>query len=264
MNLLRRFPVPLHPAKVRLFLLGLSLSSLLQLPVVLGDTENGGKGDVLEAMRLEMVRTQIEARGVQDERVLGAMRKVPRHEFVPPVEKLLAYADTPLPIGHGQTISQPYIVALMTELLKPEPTDKIYELGTGSGYQAAVLGELVREVYTIEIVEPLYQEARERLRKLGYTNVHVRLGDGTKGWPEAAPFDKMMVTAAGLKIPDALIRQLKEGGRIVMPVGDIEQVLVVGEKRGNVLKTYETIPVRFVPLVEENPQGAGPQAEPSN
>lgn len=198
-----------------------------------------------------MVDTQISARGIKDPRVLEALRKVPRHEFVPTAEKLLAYSDNPLPIGHGQTISQPYIVALMTELLQIKPTDKVYEVGTGSGYQAAVLSELAQEVYTVEIVEPLYEQAKSRLEKLGYKNVHVRLEDGTKGWPEAGPFDKMMVTAAGLKIPDELIQQLKEGGRLVMPVGDRdEQVLIVGEKHGPLLKTTESIAVRFVPLVE--------------
>lgn len=211
-----------------------------------------GEEDILSEMRLKMVDTQIAARGIQDEQVLAAMRKVPRHEFVPTMEKLLAYSDGPLPIGYGQTISQPYIVALMTELLQVQPMDKIFEVGTGSGYQAAVLAEVAKTVFTVEIVEPLYEQAKARLGKLGYQNVHVRLGDGTKGWPEEAPFDKMIVTAAGLKIPDTLIQQLKDGGKIVMPVGEIEQVLVVGEKRGNVLKTYESIPVRFVPLVEED------------
>lgn len=209
--------------------------------------------DIFSRMRLKMVETQIVGRGIQDPQVLAALRKVPRHEFVPTVEKLLAYSDGPLPIGHGQTISQPYIVALMTELLHLEPEDKVFEVGTGSGYQAAILAEIAKEVYTVEILEPLYEQAEERLKKLGYRNVHLRLGDGTKGWPEASPFDKMMVTAAGLKIPDALIQQLKEGGRIVMPVGEREQVLVVGEKRKQALKVYESIPVRFVPLVEEKP-----------
>lgn len=214
---------------------------------------SGEEKDFFSKMRLKMVETQIAARGIRDERVLAAMRKVPRHEFVPAAEKLLAYSDGPLPIGRGQTISQPYIVALMTELLEIQPADKILEVGTGSGYQAAVLGEIAKEVYTVEIVEPLYEQAKARLEKLGYSNVHVRSGDGTKGWPEEAPFDKMTVTAAGLKIPDTLIEQLKEGGRIVMPVGETEQVLVVGEKRSHVLKTYESIPVRFVPLVEDRP-----------
>jgi len=197
------------------------------------------------------VQTQIAARGIQDERVLAALGKVPRHEFVPESEKPLAYSDGPLPVGHGQTISQPYVVALMTELLEPKPDDRVYEVGTGSGYQAAVLAELVKEVYTVEIVEPLYQEAKALLGQLGYRNVHVRLGDGTKGWPEASPFDKIIVTAGGLKIPEALIQQLKDGGRMVMPVGGSkDQVLVVGIKQGNHLKMFRSIQVRFVPLVE--------------
>lgn len=203
-----------------------------------------------ERMRHEMVETQIRARGIKDERVLEAMRKVPRHEFVPTVEKLLAYSDGPLPIGYAQTISQPYIVALMTELLEVKPTDRILEVGTGSGYQAAVLGEIASEVYTIEILGPLYEQAEKRLEKRGYHNVHVRLGDGTKGWPEASPFDKIMVTAAGLKIPEALVQQLKEGGRMIIPVGEKEQVLMVGVKQKGTLVTFESIPVRFVPLVE--------------
>lgn len=225
----------------------------LKIPLGLGDAGVREEKDFFPLMRQKMVESQIMARGIQDERVLRAIGKVPRHEFVPASVKLLAYSDGPLPIGYGQTISQPYIVALMTELLQVKPEDKVFEVGTGSGYQAAVLAEIAREVYTIEIVEPLYEQAKARLEKLGYQNVHLRAGDGTKGWPEAAPFDKMMVTAAGLKIPNTLIEQLKEGGRLVMPVGEREQVLVVGEKRGNVLKTYESIPVRFVPLVEEGP-----------
>ncbi len=205
-------------------------------------------------MRQKMVDSQIAGRGIKDPRVLEALRKVPRHEFVLPAEKFLAYEDSPLPIGHGQTISQPFIVGLMTELLEPEPEDRVYELGTGSGYQAAVLAELVKDVYTVEIVEPLYREAKARLERLGYRNVQVRYGDGSKGWPEEAPFDKMIVTAAGIKIPEALITQLKEGGRIVMPVGEPqEQVLVVGIKENNALKTFQSIPVRFVPLVGEPP-----------
>jgi len=231
--------------------LGFLIGSLCGYPLT-GSGQPDSKDAPFEAMRHEMVDSQILARGVKDERVLQAMRKVPRHDFVPIIEKLAAYSDSPLPIGHGQTISQPYIVALMTELLQVEPADKVLEVGTGSGYQAAILAEVAKEVYTIEIVEPLYQTAKAKLEKFGYKNVHVRLGDGTKGWPEAAPFDKMMVTAAGLKIPDALIEQLKEGGKIVMPVGETEQMLVVGEKRNNVLKTSEKIPVRFVPLVDEN------------
>lgn len=207
--------------------------------------------DAFSLMRRRMVETQLRDRGIKDERVLAAMQKVPRHEFVPAPAKLLAYSDGPLSIGHNQTISQPYIVALMTQELELDPADKVLEVGTGSGYQAAVLGEIAQEVYSIEILEPLYEQAKTRLEKMGYRNIYLRQGDGTKGWPEAAPFDKMIVTAAGLKIPESLVRQLREGGRIVMPVGERDQVLVVGVKQGNALKTYESIPVRFVPLVEE-------------
>lgn len=208
------------------------------------------EGDLYSRMRQKMVETQIRARNIRNERVLRAMRKVPRHEFVPNATLMLSYSDGALPIGYGQTISQPYIVALMTELLDPRPKDKVLEIGTGSGYQAAILSEIVKEVYTIEIVKPLYEIAKTRLEQMGYSNIHVRQGDGTKGWPEAAPFDKIIVTAAGLKIPPALIQQLKEGGKMVMPVGGDEQILVIGERRGAKLKTSESIPVRFVPLVE--------------
>lgn len=233
--------------------LGLCLAGGIPLEAWAGseNLEGNRLSEVFTRMRHEMVETQIRARGIVDDQVLRAMRHVPRHEFVPALGKLLAYSDAPLSIGHGQTISQPYIVALMTELLKLQPTDKVFEVGTGSGYQAAVLGEMATEVYTIEILEPLYEEAKARLAKLGYSNVHVLLGDGTKGWPEAAPFDKIIVTAAGLKIPNTLIDQLKEGGRLVMPVGEFEQTLIVGEKKKGLLHTTETIPVRFVPLIEE-------------
>ena len=210
--------------------------------------------ELFAPMRLRMVEDQIHTRGVRDERTLKVLRKVPRHEFIPDEEKPKAYSDGPLAIGYGQTISQPDIVGLMTELLQVRPTDKVLEIGTGSGYQAAVLAELAGELYTIEIVEPLYERTKQIFEKSGYRSIHIRLGDGTKGWPEAAPFDRIMVTAAGLKIPDSLIQQLKEGGRVVMPVGETEQILIVGEKRNHVLKIQESIPVRFVPLIEK-PQG---------
>jgi len=181
------------------------------------------------------------------------MAKVPRHLFVPEAVRAEAYEDHPLPIGYGQTISQPYIVAYMTELLEPRPADKALEVGTGSGYQAAVLGELVKEVYTIEIVEPLGLRARETLRNLGYTNVHVRIGDGYKGWPEAAPFDCIIVTCAPDHVPPPLIEQLREGGRMVIPVGGFlgGQQLVLLKKEGGELIRKATLPVVFVPMTGE-------------
>jgi len=205
--------------------------------------------DRLDRLRNRMVEEQIVARGVKDERVLAAMRKVPRHLFVP--ENLIpeAYDDTPLPIGHGQTISQPYIVALMTELLQLSGDEKVLEVGTGSGYQAAILGELAKEVYTIEIVEPLAKQAAERLRELGYTNVHVRHGDGYDGWPEQAPFDGIIVTAAPERIPKPLLDQLKPGGRLVIPVGAWSQdLLVVSKSPDGKITRRVVIPVRFVPM----------------
>jgi protein-L-isoaspartate(D-aspartate) O-methyltransferase len=202
------------------------------------------------AMRTEMVATQIEKRGVTDPRVTHVMRTVPRHEFVPPESRSAAYSDGPLPIGHGQTISQPYIVAVMTEALKPQPADRILEVGTGSGYQAAVLSPLVRDVYTIEIVEPLAKRAAETLERLGCDNVHVRAGDGYRGWPEAVPFDAIIVTCAPDAVPQALVDQLREGGRMVIPVGPEGgvQELVLLEKRGGKLDQTNLLPVRFVPM----------------
>lgn len=202
--------------------------------------------------RDRMVREQIEARGVKDPRVLEAMRAVPRHEFVPPVAEPQAYEDHPLPIGKGQTISQPYIVALMTELLAPQKEDRVLEVGTGSGYQAAVLSGLVKQVYTIELIEELAASARQRLRRLGYKNVEVRRGDGYAGWPEQAPFDKIIVTAAPESVPPALEAQLKPGGRLVIPAGPrFGQELLVVEKdlRGR-MKSRSVIPVMFVPMVK--------------
>jgi protein-L-isoaspartate(D-aspartate) O-methyltransferase len=201
-------------------------------------------------MRSEMVATQIEKRGVTDPRVTHVMRTVPRHEFVPPESRAAAYSDGPLPIGHGQTISQPYIVALMTGALQPQPTDRILEIGTGSGYQAAVLSPLVREVHTIEIVEPLAKRAAETLERLGYANVHVRAGDGYLGWPEAAPFDAIIVTCAPDAVPEALVDQLREGGRMVIPVGPeggVQELVLIEKREGAVVRT-NLLPVRFVPM----------------
>jgi protein-L-isoaspartate(D-aspartate) O-methyltransferase len=200
--------------------------------------------------RADMVRTQIAARGVADPAVLAAMRMVPRHLFVPEEQVPHAYEDRPLTIGHGQTISQPYIVALMTELARPGPDSKVLEIGAGSGYQAAVLAEIVDRVYTIEIVEPLSRWARERLTLAGYTNAIVRHADGYHGWEEHAPFDAIVVTAAAPHIPPPLIAQLKDGGRMVIPVGSRfrTQQLVLVEKHGDRITTRNLLPVRFVPF----------------
>src|SRR5512139_62433 len=193
-------------------------------------SESNPKGD-FKAMREKMVETQIKARGVKDPRVLAALLKVERHRFVP--EKYLdsAYSDQPLPIGEGQTISQPYIVGLMTELLELKGNEKVLEIGTGSGYQAAILAELAKEVYTIEIIESLASAAEKRLSELGYQNVRLKAGDGYLGWPDAAPFDAIIVTAAPDHIPKPLIEQLKEGGRMVVPVGTHAQELIKIVKR---------------------------------
>ena len=201
--------------------------------------------------RMDMVRSQIEARGIEDRRLLDAMRKVERHRFVPASYRAYSYADGPLPIGEGQTISQPYIVALMTELLKLDSADRVLEIGTGSGYQAAILGELACEVYTIEIVEPLGRKAQKLLTELGYKNISVLVGDGYAGWPEQAPFDAIILTAAPPKIPQPLLDQLADGGRLVAPVGEQFQVLQLVEKKDGKLRTTEITPVRFVPMTGE-------------
>ena len=204
-----------------------------------------------EAERSRMVAEQIEARGVRDPRVLAAMRTVPRHRFVPADLEDSAYADTPLPIGYGQTISQPYIVACMTEALGLESGDKVLEVGTGSGYQAAVLAMLTPEVYTVEIIAPLAEQAADRLARLGCTTVRTRLGDGYYGWEEAAPFDAIIVTAACGHVPPPLVQQLAPGGRIIIPVGGVYEVQVlvlVTKATDGSIGTRELLPVRFVPL----------------
>ena len=208
------------------------------------DAEEGG----LARAREEMVATQIASRGVRDPKTLAAMRKVARHLFVPPAAVDQAYEDYPLPIGHGQTISQPYIVGFMTEALGLKGGETVLEVGTGSGYQAAVLAEIAARVYTIEIVSPLADEAGARLKRLGYANVEVRAGDGYQGWPEAAPFDAIMVTAAAPRIPEPLKQQLKDGGRLILPVGDDWQELVVVTRRGDRFEEKRVLPVRFVPM----------------
>ena len=199
--------------------------------------------------RDRMVREQIAARGVDDERVLNAMRSVPRHEFISEKYRTEAYDDHPLPIGYDQTISQPYVVALMTAQLRPQPGQRVLEIGTGSGYQAAVLSGLVAEVYSIEIVEPLAKSADATLQRLGYKNVHVKAGDGYKGWPEHAPFDSIIVTCAPDHVPQPLVDQLKEGGRMVIPVGPpAAQELYVLNKSNGQLRQSVLIDVRFVPM----------------
>lgn len=200
-------------------------------------------------LRRDMVEKQIRARGVKDERVLRAMSSVPRHLFVPPSVRKQAYNDYPLSIGYGQTISQPYIVAYMTEALILSGDEKVLEIGTGSGYQAAVLSECAGSVFTIEIVEPLCESARRRLQELGYNNCSVRCGDGYAGWPEAAPFDAIIVTAAPKKTPQTLVDQLAPGGRMILPVGAYYQYLkiIVKDEQGRVSEKT-TMPVRFVPM----------------
>jgi protein-L-isoaspartate(D-aspartate) O-methyltransferase len=196
-----------------------------------------------------MVREQLEGRDITDRRVLAAMARVPRHAFVPPGTQADAYSDQPLSIGHGQTISQPYVVALMTQLLAPRPDERVLEIGTGSGYQAAVLSELAHDVYTIEIDPHLAAEAQQRLADLGYRNVDVRTGDGFYGWPDAAPFDAIILTAAAPRIPEQLTEQLREGGRLVMPLGSgSTQQLVRGTKRKGRLRLEPMGTVLFVPM----------------
>lgn len=198
-----------------------------------------------------MVDRQIRARGIQNASVLDAVARVPRHLFVPPDVRHQAYEDTPLPIGHGQTISQPYIVAYMTEALEASRDHRVLEIGTGSGYQAAVLAELVREVYSIEIVPDLAEGARRALAGAGYRNVDVRTGNGYVGWPERAPFDRIIVTAAPPEVPPALVDQLAVGGRMVVPVGTLLQEIVIVTKDARGVSETRTIPVRFVPMVDE-------------
>lgn len=204
--------------------------------------------DSFAAARAEMVEQQIRKRDVKAPAVLQAMLKVPRHRFVPSPVRHMAYADRPLPIGSAQTISQPYIVAYMTEAAKVSPTDRVLEIGTGSGYQAAVLGEIAREVYTIEIIPELAEGARSILSELGYRNVHVRAGNGYLGWPEHAPFDAILVTAAPEEVPQALVDQLAVGGRMVVPVGATIQDMMIIERTQRGVVERKTIPVRFVPM----------------
>jgi protein-L-isoaspartate(D-aspartate) O-methyltransferase len=238
--------------RLQLFVL-MGLSALLIL-FLTGSLRAKGEEDIYSLRREAMVAEQIEARGVKNEKVLQAMRSVPRHKFVP--EDLIshAYQDSPLPIGFGQTISQPYIVALMTELLDPESSDVALEVGTGSAYQAAVLSEIVDQVYTIEIFEELGTSARERLKGLGCDNVEVKIADGYHGWPEHGPFDVIIVTCAAAHVPPPLIEQLKEGGKMCIPVGSVfwAQNLMLVEKKDGKIISKNILPVRFVPMLGEH------------
>ncbi|NQS88925.1 protein-L-isoaspartate(D-aspartate) O-methyltransferase [Patescibacteria group bacterium] len=220
---------------------------LTPLPLVFAKTSK----EIYQKKREEMVTKQIEARGVKDEKVLEAMRKVPRHKFVSDKYKSSAYYDRPLPIECGQTISQPYIVGLMSELLEPKRKDKVLEVGTGSGYQAAVLSPIVKKVYTIEIFEELGTSAKKRLNDLGYKNVEVKIADGYYGWEENAPFDCIIVTCAAGYVPPPLLEQLKEGGRMVIPVGApflVQSLMLIEKKNGKII-SHSICPVRFVPLL---------------
>lgn len=222
--------------------------ALAFLTAACGQPHAGAQSD-FDAQRAAMVEQQLRRRDIRDSRVLEAMRQVPRHRFVPERVRSGSYGDHPLPIGHDQTISQPYIVAFMSQALEVEPTHKVLEIGTGSGYQAAILGELAREVYTIEIVTPLAERAKALLAELGYRNVHVRAGNGYLGWPERAPFDRIMVTAAPDQVPPALVEQLKVGGLMAIPVGrTFDQELRILRRTPAGLETLETLPVRFVPM----------------
>lgn len=206
--------------------------------------------DNFQEKRERMVKQSIEARGISDKAVLKAMRTVERHQFVPPDQVSYAYEDNPLPIGSGQTISQPYMVAYMTEVIRPKPHMKVLEIGTGNGYQAAVLAEIVQQVYTIEIIPELGQSAAKRLKELGYENVEVKVGNGYHGWEEHAPFDAIVVTAAAEAIPPPLVAQLKDGGRMVIPVGPQNgtQTLLLLEKKKGKVTTQRLLPVLFVPF----------------
>ena len=232
----------------------LLMKSYLFLCLVLAGLQLATAQPNYSQLREQMVSEQLEGRDIFSAAVLDAMRKVPRHVFVPDEYKSWSYSDQPLPIGEGQTISQPYIVAYMTQELQIKPGDRILEIGTGSGYQAAVLAELALEVYTIEIVESLGKAAAQRLKRLGYENAKVRVGDGYNGWPDAAPFDAIMVTAGAEELPEPLIEQLAEGGRMIIPIGPhggVRQLTLIRRKKGK-YKSEKLMPVRFVPFVRKD------------
>jgi len=228
----------------RIFFLAIAL-------VIIFEKGPYAQDDDFDLQRRRMVKEQLESRGIRDEAVLSAMRKTERHLFVSSDLADFAYADKPLPIGHDQTISQPYIVAYMTEAAKLKPGDRVLEIGTGSGYQAAVLAEIVSKVYSVEILEPLAESATKRLVALGYDNVYVKLGDGYKGWEESAPYEAIIVTAAPPKIPEELLKQLAIGGRAVIPIGPIYQELYLITRTETGYDREALLPVRFVPMVHD-------------
>jgi protein-L-isoaspartate(D-aspartate) O-methyltransferase len=231
------------------------MKKILAMMIVLFSATAGGAqtADAYKNQRYEMVKSQIASRGISDPKVLDALRKVPRHEFVPHEFRRFAYADQPLPIGEGQTISQPYIVAYMTEVLNIKPGEKVLEIGTGSGYQAAILAEVDAIVYSIEVIEPLAIRAKSVLESLGYKNIFLKTGDGYQGWEEHAPFDAIMVTCSPSRIPEPLKEQLAEGGRMIIPVGEQNsiQYLYLLEKRKGKIRQQNVMPVRFVPMIDE-------------
>ncbi len=240
--------------KAKFILILICLTIVFALPAGAEETEA-----LFAQRRARMVEQQVKARGIKDPRVLQAMLTVRRHLFVPPHYRHRAYEDSPLPIGEGQTISQPYIVALMTELLELKGGERVLEIGTGSGYQAAILAELAKEVYTIEILAPLARRAEHVLKEAGYRNIRARVGDGFMGWSECAPFDGIMVTAAPEKIPEPLLAQLAEKGRLVIPVGTHWQELTLVRKTGGRTTATNIAPVRFVPLLREKGMNHSPR-----
>jgi protein-L-isoaspartate(D-aspartate) O-methyltransferase len=236
---------------------------LLAYAIALGLQSSSALGNDFAAQRNRMVDEEIVSAGVKDPRVIQSMRDTPRHEFVTANSRAQAYYDMAMAIGHGQTISPPFVVAYMTEQLEPQATDKVLEIGTGSGYQAAVLSPLVKDVYTIEIVEPLGERAARTLKRLKYKNVHPKVGDGFKGWPEHAPFDKIIVTCSPEKVPQPLIDQLREGGRIIVPVGErYQQMLYLFEKKDGKLEKLGSLPTLFVPMTGEAETGRVVRPDP--
>ncbi|MFZ4641308.1 MAG: protein-L-isoaspartate(D-aspartate) O-methyltransferase [Nodosilinea sp.] len=236
-------------------------ASFVEAPVpILSPWSNSGEPQsAYSSQRQQMVHQQLMGRGITDARVLDAMLRVPRHRFVPPSEVQCAYWDQPLPTSHGQTISQPYIVAFMTNIAAIPAQGRVLEVGTGSGYQAAILAELAATVYSVEIIDSLAQQAQKTLEQLGYQNIHIKQGNGYEGWPEHAPYDAILVTAAPTRVPSALVDQLAMGGKLVVPVGYSSQTILVITRHLTGVSTEYTIPVRFVPMIGE---GRGAEAAP--